>query len=140
MQSQALAQSFDSAYYAATCALYLGIVTLQQEDYRQAWNLLRKSLHTFWDAGYTHFALAPILRMSQLLLHQDEVASAAEILAATARYPAHHQYHAQFEVLLDPFEELRQQLIAKLGPERVAAAWARGTRRELSAVVAELLS
>jgi tetratricopeptide (TPR) repeat protein len=139
-QSQALAQAFGSTYYAATCALYLGIVTFKQQDYRQAWDLLRKSLRTFWDAGYTHFALAPILRMSQLLLHQGEVDSAAEILAATARYPAHHQYHAQFEMLLDPFEELRQQLVAKLGNERFAAALARGTRRELSGVVAELLS
>jgi DNA-binding CsgD family transcriptional regulator/tetratricopeptide (TPR) repeat protein len=139
-QSQSLAQAFGSAYYAASCALYLGIVTLEQNNYRQAWDLLRQSLRTFWDAGYTHFALAPVLRIAQLVLYQDNPEFAVEILASMDHYPAHHRYYAQFESHLHSFEELRTELQTLLGIERFSVVWLLGQGRELSAVVADLLS
>lgn len=139
-QGQALAQAFGTTYYNASISLYLGAVTLQQGNYSQAWDLLHQSLYTFWDGGYTHFAHAPLLRMAQLLLHTDKAERAVEILALTDRYPGYHGHGALFEISPDGFERFRKELEARLGTDRFSAAWVRGRGRDLSAIVAELLS
>jgi tetratricopeptide (TPR) repeat protein len=139
LQGLAGAQAFGTTYYIASIVLYLGVVTLHQEDYGQAWDLLSQSLRAFWDAGYTHFAHAPLIRMAQLLLRADKAESAVEILALRDRYPGYHGHGALFEINADGVEKFRRELEARLGSDRFAAAWAHGRGRELSAVVAELL-
>jgi predicted ATPase/DNA-binding CsgD family transcriptional regulator len=136
----ALALAFGTTYYNASISLYLGAVTLQQGNYHQAWTLLHQSLYTFWEAGYTHFAHAPLLRMAQLLLYADKAERAVEILALTDRYPGYHGHGALFEISPEGFEKIRKELENRLGPDHFTAAWVSGRGRELSAVVAELLS
>jgi hypothetical protein len=78
--------------------------------------------------------------MAQLLLRQDKAELAVEILALTDRYPGYRGQGAMFEIGTSRVEELRQELKNRLGPDRFADAWSRGAKRELSAVVAQLLS
>ncbi len=139
-QCQTLAKAFGTAYFIGTSAVYLGIVASWQGDYGQAWDWLRQSLRTFWDAGYAHFAPGPMLAIAQLLLHEGKAELAVEILAWMDRYPGYHGHGALFEIGPNRLGALREELEAGLGPDRFAAAWTRGQGRELSALVAQLLS
>ena len=139
-QCQVLAQAFGNAFFRGTSALYLGMVALRQEDYGQAWNALHQALRTFWDAGLAHFVPGPMVNLVQLLLNDDKADLAVEVIALMERYPGYHGIGALFEVGPERFEKLRQELKLRLGLEGFDAAWARGEKRELSAVVAALLS
>ncbi len=136
-QRLALAKAFGSAFYIADSALFLGVVALHQGDYSQAWDLLRQSLRTFWDAGYADLALVPVLWFAQLLLHEGRMEAATEILALV---DGHRVHHPTFELGPDAVEKLREELRARLDSDRFAAAWTRGQGWEVSALVAKLLT
>jgi tetratricopeptide (TPR) repeat protein len=139
-QCQVLAKAFGNAFFSGSSALYLGMVALRQEDHDHAWDSLRQALRIFWEAGLVHFAPGPMVNMAQLLLHGDKPELAIDILALTERHPGYHGHGALFAIGPHRFEALRQELQARLGADRFAAAWALGEKRDLSAVVAELLS
>jgi predicted ATPase/transcriptional regulator with XRE-family HTH domain len=133
---QALAKAFGSAFHVADSALFHGVMALWEGDYGKAGNLLRQSLRTLWNAGYAHYALAPVLFIAQLLVRENKIEAAVELLALIDRHPGHHPL---FDLGPDAIGKLSEELKAKLDSNRFAAAWARGHQRELSAIVAELL-
>ncbi len=78
--------------------------------------------------------------MAQLLLHEDKDEPAVELLSVMEHYPRYVGMGPVFEIGPHRFEELCQELKTRLGSDHFAAAWTRGKQRELSKVVAQLLS
>lgn len=139
-QCLVLAKAFGNAFFIAISAGYLGIAASWQGDGAEAWDWLRQSLRIYWDAGYAHYALRPLLGMARLLLHEDKAESAVEILALVDRHRAYRGFGLLFEIGPYRLGALREELEARLEQGRFAAVWTRGGERELSDLVTELLS
>ncbi len=129
-----LAETLGHVFHIANSYTALGRISLAQKDYAEAYFKLRKGLQVYWSGGYKWIIVSPLVVIAQFLAEQNEVERAVEIRAAIDKH-------------LVPFEQtdrkaqiLRSQLETMMEPEQFAAAWARGEKQELSAVVAELLS
>ncbi len=128
------AEAFGHAHSIGFHNTNLGRIAYCQKNYSVARLHLRKALQIFWGA-YKSLTLAlPLVHIARLFANQNEVDKAAEILAILDKHSL--SYLDTDEI----WSALHDELKAKLEPERFAAAWARGEKRELSAVVAELLA
>jgi predicted ATPase/DNA-binding CsgD family transcriptional regulator/predicted negative regulator of RcsB-dependent stress response len=132
-QAQTLAEAFGHVFSIAIIYINQGKVAIHAQKYTVARTWLRKSLQVFRDAGYQWMMPFPLAFVAQTLSDQQEFERAVEILATIEKYPlifAHTDEIAQ---------TLRDELEAKLEPNRFASAWEQGAKRELSTLVAELL-
>ena len=118
----------------ARCFVAHGRICLAQKDYAGARPSLLKGLQLYWDAGYSWVAAFPLVYIVQLLAEQNELERAVEIRAAI---DAHLVGFEQSDVVA---QALYDQLKAQMDPDRFAAAWSRGMKRDLGTVVYELLA
>jgi len=128
---------FKSAYHIADRMLVIGAIETALDNYQQAHLYLFQALRVFWEAGYTHFTLGPLLFIAQLMSKTNQLEKAVEIRSKLSEYPAMYNTLAG---LYDIYEPLRMELHAKLDPDRFATAWELGQQRELTALIVELLA
>ena len=108
-----------------------GRIALAELNYPVAHLHLTNALRVLWDAGYKWRVSYPLVYIVQMFADQNELDRAIEILAFI--------YDHLYEQTRELANTLRHNIKAIMEPERFAAAWAHGQRRELSAVVNELL-
>ncbi len=140
VECQLLAKAFRSTFFFGTSTVYLSIIVARQGYYDQAWDFLVQSVRTFWDAGFVHMMPGQLLVAAQLLLRENKAERAVSLLALIDPTASYRGLFGLFEIGTDRLEVLRQELKTRLGKDRFAAAWELGTKRELSDVVAEVLS
>jgi hypothetical protein len=111
-----------------------GRILLAQKAYAEARSNLVEGLRIFWDAGYAWIITFPLIYMVQWFAEQDALERAVELRAAID----HHLIH--FEQVDELAQALYDHLKAQMEPERFAAAWERGVKRDLSSLVQALLA
>ncbi|MBI1277394.1 MAG: AAA family ATPase [Anaerolineaceae bacterium] len=109
-------------------------IALSTHNYPIAYRHLMKALQVFGDAGYQWRASYPLAYVAEIFAAQNQPERAVEILATV------HKERALFQLTDDGVQSLLDELETKLTPEDFATVWERGLKRELTAVVAELLA
>ncbi|MEO8392987.1 MAG: LuxR C-terminal-related transcriptional regulator [Chloroflexota bacterium] len=133
-QQEPLAEAFGHIFSIANLHIIQASIALLERQYAAARLRLAKSLRRFWDSGYQYMAPYVLTHFARLFIEQNEFESVVEILGTLQKYPL------MLWQVDQTAEALHSELQGKLEAERFAAAWARGQRRELSALVAELLA
>jgi tetratricopeptide (TPR) repeat protein len=133
-QSLMQAEAFGHAHIIGILNTYLGRIANYEQNYSVSRVHLLKALQVLW-AAYKSLKLAlPLVHIARLFADQNEVDKAVEILAILDKHSLRFGDTDEMALALhDEFE-------TKLGPERFTAAWVRGEKRELSAMVTELLA
>lgn len=133
-KAEPLNKALGQRFWLARLDTLYGRTDLREHKFAAAHVHLRKSLQLFWDAGYSWAILQPLIPIVQLFVEENQTEYAVEILAFI------YKCLPLFQQSDEDVGDLREQIEAKLEPERFAAAWARGEERELGAVVSELLA
>jgi predicted ATPase/DNA-binding CsgD family transcriptional regulator len=129
-------ERFVNASAIGISLIMLGNVLRKQYNYDEAYTHFKESLQIFNDAGFLWIIPWSLQHISQLLSDQEHMVRAIEILATIHLYPIPFN----LDHLDSNTQELREELEAKLDPERFAIAWERGKSRSINDLVMEILS
>ena len=132
-RSQVLEAQLGHVWDIGIIAIQQTRIALHEQNYQSAQEYLKRALQIWWNAGYKRFLTYPLVYVAQLFALQNELDSAVEILAILKNYPLIIEEGNQVA------KALRDELQAKLEPERFAAAWTRGQASSVEAVVHRLL-
>ena len=133
-QAGGLADLFDHVFSKAMRHVRLSELARLERDHSTARTHMEQALKIFWDGGYNWIAPVPLVYIAQISADQNDLDRAVEVLAAIDKYSVTFDQTDQTAL------SLREELEARLESDRFTAAWVRGQRRELSALVAELLA
>ncbi len=133
-QSLVQAEAFGHAHNIVVCNTQLGRIALKQQNYLAARIHLKKALQVSW-AAYKSVTLAfPLVYIARLLADQNEVEKAVEILVVLDKYSLWVMNTGEIAL------KLQNEFKSLLEPDDFTAAWLRGEKQELSALVVELLA
>ncbi len=128
-----LAQAIGYRVRSGASITHLAYIALQQQSVGVARLYLREALRTVLDAGYLWQSTVPLACAARILAQQNQWLRSVEILGAIDEHlTAFHQVDKIAHAL-------RDELAGKLEPQDFAAAWERGQRHELSALIKDLL-
>ena len=119
----------------------LGNVSFRMGNYFEAENDYLQSLGISDETGQTREMLANIYDLAQLRAATGSAGEAVELLATILHHPGRSQHGLFRQVTIEESAQaLFSELKSRLDPDTYAAAWKRGTERELQHVVDEVLA
>lgn len=129
-----MAQELSYLWGIATGYMGLAGVATSLKEFAEARRYFRQELAIDLEVGHRRWQTDTILNITQLLVAQDELEWAVELLALIRQHPA------IMSVNRDRAEQRLTQLQAELSPDVFAAAVERGQARDLETSVKELIA
>lgn len=133
-QAQPLAEAFGHMWNLANLRINDARIARREQDYATAHREYANGLKLYWNAGYRLVVPRLLTFIADLFAEQNALERAVDILGTIQKCPP--TLAETDQVIL----AMRDDLQAKLEPEKFAAAWERGQGRTLSDLVAELLA
>ena len=133
-ESLARSQAFGHNFTIGANSTHLARIAFHTGNHTVARQRLCDALRALLDAGYLWASPFPLGCAAQMLVAQDELIRAVEILGAIDKHLTAFRRNDQIA------RSMRADLAARLTPEEFAAAWAHGQQRELGMMIEEVLA
>jgi predicted ATPase/DNA-binding CsgD family transcriptional regulator len=126
-------------YSIQTSSKYLSRVAISLGKTDEAEKYLVQSLIITREIGFVRDKVNLLYEYARLLVAQDNLEGAAELLALVIQHPASHQYRMMEGSIRDSAKGLLVKLEIELPPKSYAAALERGQQLELDEIIADLI-